>query len=255
MAMVDLHVHILPGVDDGSSGMEESLQMARLAAASGVHAMAVTPHCNIPGVFENYDGPELRRRIKLLQEAVRRDKIELELFSGMEVFGRENLVELLDGKRLVPINDGIYLLIEFAFEETADWMTFLLKEVLKAGYVPLVAHPERYEAVKRDPQTAWRWVRMGCALQVNKGSILGRFGRGEQRTAMLLLEHELAACVASDAHHADFRTPHMGEAADYLEGYFGGGCVQLLLEDNPARILSSKEVVLLEPRGFRREWF
>lgn len=253
--MIDLHVHILPGVDDGAAGMEESLQMARLAAASGVHAMAVTPHCNIPGVCENYDGPTLRQHLKTLREAVHREKIELELFCGMEVFGRENLAELLDKKLLAPINDGIYLLIEFPFEESADWMTFLLEQVLKAGYVPLVAHPERYEAVKYDPQIAWRWVRMGCALQVNKGSILGRFGRGEQRTAMLLVEHELVACVASDAHHADIRTPHMGEAANYLENCFGGGCVQLLLEDNPARILDSREIVLLEPRGFRRDWF
>lgn len=251
--MVDLHVHILPGVDDGAQSLEESLQMARMAAASGVEVMAVTPHCNIPGMFDNYWDSSLKQRVEELQEAVKREGISLELCPGMEVFAMENLPELIRRKRLVSLNNGRYLLVEFAFEEPADWMGFWLDEVLKAGYTPLIAHPERYRCVMADPQNAYEWIRMGCALQVNKGSILGRFGRQEQRTAMLLLEHELAACVASDAHHTEFRTTHMTEVAEYLDEVFGEGCVQLLLEDNPRRILDSQTVILPEPRGFRRD--
>lgn len=253
--MVDLHAHILMGVDDGSQSLEESLQMARMAWESGVRAMAMTPHCNIPGVFDNYESDRLRQRFQQLKEAVAAAGIQLRLYPGMEVFCRENLAELLRNKQLIPINDGRYLLVEFAFEEEADWMTFLLDEVLEAGYIPLVAHPERYDVIQANPNLAYRWICMGCALQVNKGSVLGRFGRREQRAAMLLLEHELVACVASDAHHADYRTPHMEETADYLMQIFGAECVQLLMKDNPARILDSREVILLEPRRVRAKWF
>lgn len=253
--MIDLHAHVLYDVDDGSRNLEESLQMARMAAESGVWAMAVTPHCNIPGFYENYDSSELRGRFRELESAVREEGIPLKLYPGMEVFGRENLNELLKAHRLVPINDGRYLLIEFEFEEEPDWMNFLLETVREAGLRPLVAHPERYGAVQADPELAYRWVLQGCALQVNKGSILGRFGRREQQTAELLLEHELAACVASDAHHSAFRTPHMSETAHYLEETYGRECVQLLMIDNPARILNSEDIVLLEPRGFRKKWF
>lgn len=250
--MVDLHVHILPGVDDGSQSMEESLQMARMAVAGGVDAMAVTPHCNIPGLFGNYRDTSFNQRFEELRKALKEAGIPLKLYPGMEVFAMENLPELIYQKRLVSLNNGRYLLVEFAFEEPADWMGFWLEEVLKAGYTPLVAHPERYGCVMADPRNAYEWMRMGCALQVNKGSILGRFGRQEQRTAMLLLEHELVSCVASDAHHAEYRTPHMAETAEYLDEIFGEGCVQLLLEDNPRRILESRPVILPEPRGFRR---
>ena len=253
--MIDLHAHILMGVDDGSRSLRESLQMARMAADSGVQGMVMTPHCNIPGMYENYDSRELRFQFEKLQEAVREAKIPLELYPGMEVFAGEGLAELIREGQLIPINDGIYLLVEFPFEEEPSFMTFLLDTVLEEGYRPLVAHPERYDAVQADPNLAYEWVRMGCALQVNKGSLLGRFGRRERETALLLLEHELAACVASDAHHAQFRTPHMGETEAYLREIFGRECVQLLLEDNPDRILKGQEIVLLEPRGFRRKWF
>lgn len=253
--MIDLHAHILYGVDDGSRNLEESLQMARMAAESGVRAIAVTPHCNIPGFYENYDDSELRERFRELERAVREAGIPLKLYPGMEVFGRENLNELLQGHQLIPINDGRYLLIEFDFEEEAEWMNFLLEAVREAGLRPLIAHPERYGAVQADPDLAYQWVLRGCALQVNKGSVLGRFGRREQQTAELLLEHELAACVASDAHHSAFRTPHMRETADYLEEIYGRECVQQLLKDNPARILNGEDIVLLEPRGFRKKWF
>lgn len=253
--MIDLHAHILYGVDDGSQSLEESLQMARMAADSGVRAMAMTPHCNIPGFYENYDGRELRGLFRKLSVAVREAGIPLELYPGMEVFGQENLNKLLREHRLIPINDGRYLLIEFDFGEEPDWMNFLLEMVRAAGLDPLVAHPERYGAVQADPDLAYKWALQGYALQVNKGSILGRFGRKEQRTAELLLEHELVACIASDAHHSVFRTPYMSEAADYLEEIYGEECVQLLLKDNPARILNSEDIVLLEPRGFRKKRF
>ena len=253
--MVDLHAHILHGVDDGAQSLRESLQMARMAVESGVRAIVMTPHCNIPGFYENYDSSELRGRFRELKDALQEENIPLKLYPGMEVFGRENLNELLRRHRLIPVNDGGYLLLEFDFEEMAYWMSFLLEEIQSAGLRPLVAHPERYRAVQEDPNLAWHWVRRGCALQVNKGSILGRFGRREQQTAELLLEHELAACVASDAHHSAFRTPHMRELADYLEQTYGRECVQLLMIDNPARILNSEDIVLLEPRGFRKKWF
>ena len=253
--MIDLHTHILMGVDDGSRSLKESLQMARMAADSGVQGMVMTPHCNIPGLYENFDSRELRLQFEKLQEAVREAKIPLELYPGMEVFAGEGLAELIREGQLIPLNDGNYLLAEFDFEEEPSYMTFLLEMILKEGYRPLVAHPERYAAVQAESNLAYEWVQMGCALQINKGSILGRFGRREQRSAQLLLEHELAACVASDAHHAQLRTPHMTEVADYLRKTYGRECVQLLLEDNPERILRGQEIVLLEPRRFRRKWF
>ena len=253
--MVDLHVHILPGMDDGSHSMEESLQMARLAAASGVRALAATPHCNILRPPANDDGQELRERLVAFRQELIREDIPLEVFIGMEVFAGENLPELLREKRLIPINEGRYLLLEFPFEEEGDWMTFLLKVVLEQGYIPLIAHPERYRRVQSNPNLAFRWVTMGCALQLNKGSLLGQFGKAAEKTAVQLLGHGLAACVASDAHHAKFRTPHLTQVEEYIKETCGEAAAKLLLLGNPVRILNSDKILLPNPRGFQKEWF
>lgn len=248
--MIDLHIHIMPGVDDGSPSMEESVKMAWLAVRSGVHTMTATPHCNIPGEVDNYDGSQFRENLRALQQEMKRQEIPLTIYSGMEVFGTPQVPSLLDRGKLTPLNDGKYLLIEFAFEEDLDMIWEVLEGILQRGYTPLIAHPERYFYVGRDPQIAYEWNQMGCRLQMNKGSILGRFGERIQRVAMDLLDHELIACVASDAHSSWRRTPYMTEARDVLEEEFGPDCPVLLMEENPKRILNSKEVYRLRPYGF-----
>lgn len=248
--MIDLHIHIMPGVDDGSDSMEESVRMARMAVESGVHTVAVTPHCNIPEEFDNYDGRQYRERLKLLQQELKRKGLGLKVCCGMEVFGTMEVPRLLEEGRLATLNDGKYLLVEFAFEEDLRLIWHVLEGILRQGYTPLIAHPERYFYVARDPQLVYEWIQMGCRLQMNKGSILGRFGRQIGRLSMELLEHEVISCVASDAHGSRQRTPHMGEVRDFLEMEFGPDCPELLMEENPARILDSREVYGLRPYGF-----
>lgn len=251
--MIDLHAHILPGVDDGSQSLEMSLEMARIAADSGVRHMALTPHCNLPdNPRTNYDSSELRERMDQLQLAVEREGIPLELYAGCEVYSTDEIPLLLRRKKLVSLNDGKYLLVEFGFGEDVDFVFFILEAILDEGYIPLVAHPERYHFVMRDPGLTYEWVRMGCALQVNRGSILGRFGRRVHDTAWRLLNHQVVACVATDCHRSGFRTPHMADVRDTLGEAYGSACPRLLLEDNPARILESQPVTGLQPTPFRR---
>ncbi len=250
--MIDLHVHIMPGVDDGSPDMEESVRMAKIAVGSGVFALAATPHCNIPEEADNYDGSQFRENLQRLQQEMERQKIPLTIYSGMEVFGTPQVPQLLDEGKLVPLNDGRYLLIEFAFEEDPDMIWKVLDGILERGYTPLIAHPERYFYVARDPQLTYEWLQMGCCLQMNKGSILGRFGEDVRRVALDLLDHELISCVASDAHSSWRRTPYMREAWDVLEEDFGEDCPALLMEENPKRIVNSRKVYQLRPYGFAR---
>lgn len=251
--MIDLHAHMLPGVDDGSQSLEMSLEMARIAVASGVRHMALTPHCNLPGnPRTNYDSPELREWMDALQLALERENIPLELYAGCEVFSTEETPLLLRRKQLISLNDGSYLLVEFDFGEDVNFVSYILEAILDEGYIPLIAHPERYRFVVRDPGLTYEWVRMGCALQVNRGSLLGRFGESIQDTAWRLLEHQVVACVATDCHRSTFRTPHMADVKEALEEAFGPACPRLLLEDNPARILQSQPIVGLQPTPFRR---
>ena len=242
--MVDIHCHILPDVDDGADSMEDALQMARMAAASGVRTILATPHCNLPLSEEkNYISMELRDQFVALARAVKRAGIPLSILPGAEVFCTPEVPELLDQRLLLGLAGTRYLLVEFFFDESPDFMNAILRAIAVRGMIPVVAHPERYDAVQGSSGLAEDWVRRGYVLQVNKGSILGSLGQGAELAADRLLQLGLAHVVASDAHSSLSRTPELDVLRQYLTKAFSARYAELLLETNPQRILTDQPVV------------
>lgn len=200
--MIDLHCHILPGVDDGSPDAEISLSMARHAAESGVTAIAVTPHCNLPGFRRNYRGPDYRRQLNDLRELLTQENIPLRLYSGAEVFADpSNIRTLIEQHELITLGGSRYLLVEFDFG--------LPGSVL---------------------------------LQLNKGSLLGLLGSRAEDTALHLLSHGLAHLIASDAHDDRFRTTGFRSLLPVLEPICHPDYIALLLHGNPRRILRDEPI-------------
>ena len=241
--MIDIHSHILPGVDDGAMNIEESLEMASMAAESGVDYIVATPHCNIPGVYDNYLGPSMKESLVKLRRAVNECDIPIRVVAGMEIFVTPELPDLFRKKKLLTLNGTRYFLTEFDFSEDMQECDKVLKECKSLGFIPVIAHPERYYFIQEYPEYVFEWLKQGYGIQVNKGSILGRFGRAARRTADILLEQGMISCVASDAHSSYQRTPFMGEIYDYLMEEYGPAYTQVLLENNPKRILAGKELV------------
>ena len=248
--MIDIHTHTLPGIDDGSQNMDMSLEMLAMAADSGVEMLVTTPHCNIPGEFDNYASSELERLFQRLDAAREEAGIRLKLCRGAEIFATSELPDLLREKMVWTINATRYFLTEFSFDEDPSFCWDVLAECAELGFRPVIAHPERYYFLQDDLRIAFDWCTSGYALQVNKGSLLGDFGPRSQETAEILLGHGLAACVASDAHHPLQRTTHMGEIAELLVEEYGEDYARLLLEENPARILRGSELLGYEPIPF-----
>lgn len=247
--MTDIHSHILFGLDDGSGNIQTSLAMADLAAESGTGAMIATPHCNQRGVFENYASDELRRRFDELKYAVEAADIPLELYLGAEVFGTADVPQLyLDG-RLLTLNNSRYLLIEFDFSETAVFMQRVLYRLMDYGVTPVLAHPERYFALQASPETAVAWHSDGVAIQLNKGSLYGRFGRRAEKLANTLLSGKAVSCIASDAHGAVRRTPDMTDAYGYISVNYSEELSELLFRENPRRIIENRELLRID--GFQ----
>lgn len=242
--MIDIHSHILPELDDGAQSLEDSLAMARMAVDSGVTAMAATPHCADDRSREVY------RAWRLLRQALKEAGIPLRLYLGMEIFGTRDTARLLREERLFTLNGSRYPLIEFSFHSSGEEETWILRSVCKAGFTPIVAHPERYAYVQQDPEIANRWRRMGCLLQVNRGSLLGRFGGSAQEMAAELVERGFAAAVATDAHSSRVRTPWMEDVRQLLTREISPLCARTLLQDNPRRILKNEMIPSAEP-----EWF
>lgn len=247
--MIDIHAHILPSVDDGSPSLEDSLEMARLAVESGVEAIVVTPHCNLP------DEPciaaqQLRPRLDALTAALEAEAIPLRLYPGMEIFGTEHTAARLRSGELCPLAASRYPLIEFPFTGFAGEATDILRSVLRIGLRPIIAHPERYRYTQSDPQLLNRWAEMGCLMQVNRGSLLGRFGSHAEALAHSLVGRRFASFVASDAHSPSVRTPWMCDVQTLLREEYSRNTAWLLLEQNPRCVLCDMELETDEPIWF-----
>jgi protein-tyrosine phosphatase len=187
--MVDIHCHILPGVDDGADSLDSAVEMARMAVESGVDTIIATPHCNLPyDGDKNYISDALRRQFLQLRHAIRDAGLPLNIYAGCEVLCTPEVPALISGGKLLTLAGSRYLLLEFFFDEEPDYMDELLDCVARTGLVPVIAHPERYEAIQRAPYLVERWFRAGYVIQLNKGSILGRLGR---RAAEIFKELEL----------------------------------------------------------------
>lgn len=241
--MIDIHCHILPEVDDGSYSMSESLEMARMAADSGVTGIVATPH--FPGVPESLRHLEtLTKRSAALSRELREERIPVKLYTGAEILCLPETAQLAKQRRLPTIAGTDYLLTEFRFDASASYMTRMLNTLLDAGYKPVVAHPERYAAVQQEPMLAAHWFgELECILQLNKGSVLGAFGTRVRQTSHALLDQGLAHIIASDAHSSHRRTPHMQQLRLWLEENCSPEYVQILLQRNPARLVNGRSMV------------
>lgn len=240
--MVDLHVHILPGLDDGAENWEEALEMAELALEGGTEILVATPHSNQKGRFENYDSEELRRMYQDFREVLERKEIPLKICLGMEIFASEDMDGKLEDGSLIGLNGTDVYLVEFPFDAEPSWIGDRLESMLEREIRPLIAHPERYFCVQDYPGLAYEWLCMGGMTQMNKGSVFGRFGRKAGRAAERLLKNDLITCIASDAHSSYMRTTYMGDIWEYMEEMFGEEAARRLLCDNPKRLIENMAV-------------
>lgn len=235
--MIDIHTHILPGIDDGAESMEEAYEMALMAVRSGVKTLVATPHSNQGADFWD---DELKRQEKAfleLEEILLQEKVPIKLYRGMEIWSSVDIVEKIKLRKLITLNHTPYVLIEFAFDEEPWWIEAIIEELQGAGLIPVLAHPERYFCVQEEPGLLQDWREQGALAQMNKGSILGRFGREIERTAEVLLRNHLFTCIASDAHHAYIRTTDMKELHHYLQRQYSLEEQDRLLRGNPLAIL------------------
>lgn len=233
--MVDIHCHILPEVDDGAWDLEAALQMARMAVHCGVRRIITTPHFQgVPETLEQL--PYILHQHRLLKRAIQREQLPLELLPGAEVLCMPQTLELARMGQLPTLGSSQYVLTEFYFDASWKFMDSTLESLRAFGYQPVVAHPERYGAIQRDPDRARSWFERGIVLQVNKGSVLGAFGRRAEETAVRLLYRGNVHIIASDAHSPERRTPDLSAVQEWAREHLGREYSRILLSDNPGRI-------------------
>jgi protein-tyrosine phosphatase len=245
--MIDLHCHILPGVDDGARTLEEALKMAELAVADGCRVVVATPHQR----RDEWSLPEASVLEQLLG-AMKRAVPQLELQLGAEVRVDSDLVrELLGPKRggILTLAGSSYLLLEFDPEGFGPEPVFLVEELRSLGFRPIVAHPEVTLPLFMEEGLLARMVEAGARLQVTAASLVGRYGPEAERAAWSLIEEGLVHFVASDAHRPDWRPPGLREALRRLELRLGRQAAEALTIDHPARVIQDLPLAHLPARN------
>ena len=247
--MVDIHSHILPFVDDGSNDLEISFEMLKSAAAAGTDEIVLTPHCNLYDREKNYLY-EMQLVFDAFKQKVEERNIGIKIYLGAEVFADESIMQLLKKGLLPTINGSRFLMIEFDFYSTPAYICDTVRSIGRMGYVPIVAHPERYSCIKKINGVSMEIMNSGGLLQVNKGSLAGEFGESARQTALELISHNTAQFVASDAHSLSSRTVEMDLTYEIIEDYFGNKTAQSLLNDNPASLIRNGRLTIARPVMF-----
>lgn len=234
--MIDIHTHVLPGIDDGAADLDETRAMCRLAAAGGCEAVIATPHQRAPS-WENTDRPALDALRQQVQEAV---GTELSIHAGGEIRIDSLLLDELEshpGSGLQPLAGSRYLLLEFSRRDPPPDPLALTHELLLGGWRPIYAHPEMIPFLAADLDLVARLAAAGALFQITSMCLAGDLGPRVQSTCRRMVERGLAHFVASDAHGREWRPPDLHRARHYLAEHWGEAEARRLTHDNPKRIL------------------
>jgi len=230
--MIDIHCHILPGVDDGPADMEQALAMARIAVEDGITTIIATPH--ISDSFQ--DAKEIYKRTRELNQALKQHGIALTVYPGAELPSHYDLSVWGD----YTINNGKYILIEFPHSHFPSAGARLLQEGLNQSFCPIIAHAERNPGVMRDPNLLAPLITMGVTIQITAESIAGSFGPDIQQCAHYLLRRNMVHFIATDGHPMPNRHPRLSSGLKTAEKILGTGKGEPLVHNNPAAVLANR---------------
>ena len=235
--MVDLHCHILPGLDDGPDRIEESLEMAETAIADGITCVVATPHSSDTYRF---DFATVRRLRDELQNHIGN---QLKVATGCDFhLNPENLASLREEPRQYCINQRDYLLVEFNEVFIPPAMDKTLHEMQLSGLRLIVTHPERNVVLRSHPERLREWVRRGCFVQVTAGALMGRFGLTAEQMALKWIGEGMVHFVASDAHNNRMRPLRLRPAYEKVADQFGEGKARALFQGNPQAAFEGQDL-------------
>ncbi|MCR5403281.1 MAG: protein-tyrosine-phosphatase [Butyrivibrio sp.] len=237
---IDIHCHIMPGVDDGSPDMKTSLEMLRIADKNDITHLILTPHHK--PMHHNVSPEHNVLYRKELQQNARAEGIRAKLFSGNEIYYSDETVDELMRGEVCSLAGSDYVLIEFHPTNPYKAIQNAMYRVLTAGFIPIVAHVERYSDIVTKPVHVEDLIEMGCLIQVNASSIMGKYGFGISSFTRKLLKKELVHFIASDAHDTGNRAPQLLECRKYVEKKYGDEYAKELFFTNPANVLRNESI-------------
>jgi len=254
--MIDLHCHLLPGIDDGPATPAEAIQLCRLAVADGITHAIVTPHIH-PGRWPNTKQSIAQLCARLQRALIKRD-IPLQVGFAAEVRLTDAIMQQVDADEIPfygTVDGYRVLLLEFPHGHIIPGSEKLVQWLLARNIRPLIAHPERNKQLMKEPARLKPFIDAGCWLQLTAGSVLGNFGTRAQALATQLLDDDVVTVMASDGHNAGARQPVLREAFDYISEQYGPERARRLMLDNPDAICAgqfTQQAALPQAAGMAR---
>lgn len=235
--MIDIHSHILPGLDDGSPDMETSIKMARIAISEGITKMIATPHFIEDD--KELDRGEVIDKVKQLNLEFSERNLDLEIFPGEEVFLTPNIVRLYEEGKIITLCDqNRYVLVELPLMSLPTYCMDIIYSFKLKGITVIIAHPERNREIARDQELLKEFIKIGALVQVNSLSLTGVFGRKAKYAAEKIVRSGMTHFIATDCHTARSRSPRIKKALNNIPQ----SGAKLMLFDNPNRIIKGEDI-------------
>lgn len=234
--MVDIHTHLLYGVDDGSKSIEESISIIENLSNAGVTDIILTPHYIN---YSNYNSSKTNNEIRMqnLKSELSRENIKVNLYLGNEIYIDDEIITLLQNGVMSSMNNSKYLLIELPMSGNHESYYDIFLDLINLGYIVILAHPERYTSFQKDISKVYELQEIGVLFQCNIGSILGDYGKDAKKTIKKLLKEKLVTFIASDIHHGKKDYMFVEKVKDKIKKYLTDNEINDLFENNARKIL------------------
>lgn len=249
--MIDIHSHILPGIDDGAQTEADSLAMAKVAVEQGIHTIVATPHYNRS--FKN-DRNSILRYTSILNKFFEEEGVPLTVLAGQETELHGEMISKIKNGELLSVNDSKYLFVEFPSEHVPHFAKQILFDIQIAGFTPIIVHPERNQEIAEHPMKLYEFVQKGALTQITAGSVIGKFGKNVQKLTHQMIQANLAHFIASDAHNITTRGFWMQDAFDEVQEKYGQEVYYMFLE-NSQLLIEGMYVNRMEPSYIKRKRF
>lgn len=252
--MIDIHTHILSNVDDGAVNMADSLQALQSAEKAGFTDIILTPHY-IPDYYEN-TVDELEEKINNLREQTYKGNVIINIHEGNEIYICEDLVELVKNNQLYTLAGSKYVLFELPLNHKLFITNNVITELIANDYIPILAHPERYEYIQENPNELINLINSGVLIQANYASITGRYGKTAQKTVMKMLKHKMVHFLGTDTHRKGSLYEDFDGILKELSKVLSQDEIKDLTTNNAKCILEDVEIKIEEPIPVKkRRWF
>lgn len=255
--MIDFHSHIVHNIDDGAETIEDSIKILKQAQKAGFDKIILTPHY-MPDYYMASSN-QIQEKIAEIQRKCKDEEIDIELYQANEIYIVNSMVELLQQKEVSSINHSRYVLFELPMNEEPLNLLEVVYRLLEDRKIPVIAHPERYRYIQKEPNKLQELIEIGVLFQANYGSIIGQYGKEAQKTVKQLLQHNYIHFLGTDVHKTPNIYRKMDEILETLEKIINKEKIEELTTKNIEKVIRNEEIEVTEPstikKGFLQKIF